>query len=75
VVEADGNTHTDPARDCNRDTWFLERGWSVLRFKDNEITDAIDEVLDIISMALENPQDTMDFLNENKPHRWCIGPH
>jgi very-short-patch-repair endonuclease len=72
VIEADGGSHTDPERDCARDAWFIERGWFVLRFSDDEITDTIDNVLDVIYMALDNPAFAVELLNEKKPHRWCL---
>ena len=48
IVETDGETHTDPARDARRDAWFAERGWTVLRFDDNEVVRNLDGVLDAI---------------------------
>ena len=75
VVEADGGSHHDPDRDCARDDWFLRHGWCVLRFTNDEIIGALDDVMDMIYSALESPYDVMELLNEGKPHRWCVGPH
>jgi very-short-patch-repair endonuclease len=75
VVEADGGSHDDPARDCVRDAWFLRHGWCVLRFTNDEIFDTLDGIVDMIYSALESPHDVMELLNEGKPHRWCVGPH
>ena len=71
VIEANGDTHTDPDRDCARDAWFLANGWFVLRFGDDEITDTLDDVVDTIYKALDDPRGVMDLLNDAKPHRRC----
>ena len=71
VIEADGGTHTDPDRDCARDSWLLAQGWTVLRFDDDEITDTLEGVIEMIYMALDDPQGAMGLLNDGKPHRRC----
>jgi very-short-patch-repair endonuclease len=71
VIEADGGTHTEPDRDCARDSWFLAQGWTVLRFGDDEITDQLDDVIEMIYMALDDPRAAMDLLNDGNPHRRC----
>jgi very-short-patch-repair endonuclease len=37
VVEVDGGQHADSAYDAARDAWMQERGWTVLRFWNNEV--------------------------------------
>lgn len=75
VIEADGESHTDPDRDCARDSWFLDHGWFVLRFTNEEIIESLYEVINSIDRALESPHEVMDNLNDGKPHRWCTSPH
>ena len=75
VIEADGESHTEPARDCARDAWFLRHGWFVLRFTNEEIIDSLDEIVDTIYEALDAPRDVMNRVNGGKPHRWCTAPH
>jgi len=65
VVECDGGTHTDPAKDRRRDRWFHEHGWFVLRFDDHDVLDHIEYVLDTIAQALEDPTKVPDPLNLN----------
>jgi very-short-patch-repair endonuclease len=72
VIEADGGSHTDPERDCARDAWFIEHGWFVLRFGDDEITDTLDDVIEMIYMALDDELGVTELLNDGKPHRWCL---
>ena len=65
TVEVDGDTHVDAARDARRDRWFLDHGWFVLRFWDDDVIDHIDEVLEIIHQALDDPESVCDPLNRN----------
>jgi len=49
VVEVDGGQHsTDKTRDNERDKWFEEQGYKVLRFWNNEVLTNIDSVLEVI---------------------------
>ncbi len=75
TIETDGATHIDPERDCARDAWFIRHGWFVLRFADDEITGTLDDVIEMIFAALQDPAETMKLLNDGKPHRWCAGKH
>ena len=52
VVETDGLTHTDTARDARRDAWFAARGWTVLRFSDEEVINDLEGVIDAIWAAV-----------------------
>jgi very-short-patch-repair endonuclease len=46
VIELDGQTHTDPARDAKRDTMLFERhGLKVLRFSNQHLGEDMDGVL------------------------------
>ncbi len=64
TVEVDGDTHIDIARDDERDRWFVEHGWQVLRFWDDDVIEATDQVVEIIKSAIEDPS---SFPN---PFRW-----
>ncbi len=55
IVEVDGDSHDDLARDARRDRWFLDRGWFVLRFWDDYILDQMDDALGLIELALRDP--------------------
>ncbi len=37
VVEVDGGQHADSIRDRARDQYFVERGWRLLRFWNNDV--------------------------------------
>jgi very-short-patch-repair endonuclease len=48
IVEADGGQHNESARDVQRDAWFEEQGFKVLRFWNDDIllrTEAVREVI------------------------------
>jgi very-short-patch-repair endonuclease len=52
VIELDGQTHTDPARDARRDaTLFATRGLRVLRFSNQHVGEDLDGVLRAILAA------------------------
>ena len=63
IVEVDGDSHTDPARDRRRDRWFLDHGWFVLRFWDTYVLEQTDDALDLIYLALHDRDDRPDPLN------------
>jgi 5-methyltetrahydrofolate--homocysteine methyltransferase len=55
IVEIDGPQHELPERaekDLERQRWFENEGYRVLRFKDNQARDGIDRVLKTIAAAL-----------------------
>jgi len=63
IVEVDGDSHDDPARDRTRDRWFHSDGWFVLRFDDNDVSEGLDETVDLIMQALEDPKTVTNPLN------------
>ncbi len=63
VVETDGDTHQDPERDRARDCWFLDHGWFVLRFDDNEVLNNLNETIELIIQALEDRDSVVNPLN------------
>ncbi|MCL1587195.1 MAG: DUF559 domain-containing protein [Actinomycetia bacterium] len=65
IVECDGASHTDPEKDAERDRWFHEHGWFVLRFDDFDVLDDLEWVLETIATALEDPSQVLDPLNLN----------
>ncbi|WP_321813616.1 MULTISPECIES: endonuclease domain-containing protein [unclassified Paraburkholderia] len=52
VIEADGGHHNARASDAARDAWFQHRGFTVLRFWNNEILQNVDGVLEVISATV-----------------------
>jgi very-short-patch-repair endonuclease len=52
VTEADGGQHADNGADLGRMAWLGHRGWTVLRFWNNDILSNIDGVQDTILRAL-----------------------
>ena len=48
VVEVDGGQHAESVNDKNRDRWFRENGFKVLRFWNNDVLDNAEGVLEVI---------------------------
>ena len=63
IVEVDGDSHSDSARDRRRDRWFDERGWFVLRLSGELVVTNMDRALDLIRLALHDPSKVHDPLN------------
>ena len=63
IVEVDGDSHDDPARDRVRDLWFQDHGWFVLRFDDHDIFEGLNEAVELIMNALEDPTAVVNPLN------------
>jgi len=59
IVEVDGDSHTDTARD----RWFEDHGWFVLRFWDDYVLEQTDDALDLIDLALHDREAVPDPLN------------
>jgi len=55
VVEADGGQHCDSAGDAARTAWFRNRGFRVIRFRNNEILGNLDGVVTAILLAIADP--------------------
>ena len=57
IVEADGGQHDEirAEHDAARTAWLKERGYTVLRFWNNEILGNIDGVVESIRLALREP--------------------
>jgi len=57
IMEVDGGQHaTKKEKDNKRDKWFKERGFTVLRFWNNEVLTNISGVLEVIRInCLNNP--------------------
>jgi very-short-patch-repair endonuclease len=50
VIEVDGRQHlTNKERDRERDNWFKEQGYKVLRFWNNEVLTNIAGVLEVLN--------------------------
>ena len=57
IVEADGGQHADNESDKERDAYFEERGYRVLRIWNADILKNIEGVLTIVSQAIEEQSD------------------
>jgi len=55
IVETDGDSHEDPRRDAQRDRYFAEHGWRIIRFDDSEVKQHLEEMLDHIWRELHGP--------------------
>ena len=52
IIECDGNQHLiQQEKDKNRDKWFTNQGYKVLRFWDNDVLKNTDEILEAIYQA------------------------
>src|SRR5215471_15223443 len=56
IIEVDGGQHAENESDMVRDRWLRDRGYSVLRFWNNDVIQNIDGVLEAIASAL--PRET-----------------
>jgi very-short-patch-repair endonuclease len=66
IIEVDGGQHALNERDRSREQWLVERGYSVLRFWNNEVLENIEGVLEAIKFALaETPP---------HPNRFAVRP-
>ncbi|SRR5258706_8987179 len=55
IIEIDGGQHNDDLKieaDKKRDTYFMKNGFTILRFWNNEITNNIDGVMQVILKKL-----------------------
>jgi len=48
IIEIDGGQHNDSMNDQERDIWLSEQGYKVKRFWNNEVTQNLDGVLEVI---------------------------
>ena len=65
IVEVDGDTHTDAqrVRDRQRDRWFQQHGWFVLRFWGDYVLKQTDDTIGQIDLALHDSLAVHDPLN------------
>ncbi len=52
IIEVDGDTHTDEARDAGRTAWLERQGYHVIRFTNADVMTNLDGVLHMIAVAL-----------------------
>jgi very-short-patch-repair endonuclease len=69
IVEADGGQHSDSNTDGHRTAWLESRGWRVIRFWNNEITNNAEGVIDAILRELsgEDPHPAAASLRPPSP--------
>jgi len=53
IVELDGSQHAESTYDDKRDAWLREQGFRVLRFWNEEVFEAVDDVLDTILAVMQ----------------------
>jgi very-short-patch-repair endonuclease len=54
IIEVDGGQHAESARDLERDTWFAENDFRVLRYWNNDVLQNLEGVLTALSTELDN---------------------
>ncbi|WP_404405051.1 endonuclease domain-containing protein [Pelagibacterium halotolerans] len=54
IIELDGSQHADNALDAERDRWLAVKGFAILRFWNNELTENAEGVADAIWSKLEH---------------------
>jgi len=52
IIEVDGSQHFDSTKDAERDTWFAQQGFKVLRFWNNDVLQNTEAVLSVILDAV-----------------------
>lgn len=52
AIEIDGGQHAESRRDASRDAYLRQRGWTILRFWNNDVLTNTDGVLATIADAL-----------------------
>ncbi len=62
IIEVDDSTH-DAVSDAARDGWFHRNGWFVLRVADFEVLESLDEVVELIQLAISDPSSIDDPLH------------
>ena len=55
VIEVDGGQHDGKSSDIERDRWFADQGFRVMRFWNNEVLNNTDAVIDRILEAAGDP--------------------
>jgi very-short-patch-repair endonuclease len=60
VVEVDGDSHEDVARDAKRDRYLESLGFFVLHIDNDEILGHSDETITLIQQALDDPESISD---------------
>jgi len=73
VIETDGDSHTIVMKDYLRDRWFIDNGWTVVRFSDDAVVRSTQYVIDLICAVLEDPARAVDELRFTYEHRWGFG--
>lgn len=48
IIEIDGGQHNEPGIDSVRDAWLSNQGYKTIRFWNNEVTQNLDGVLEVI---------------------------
>jgi very-short-patch-repair endonuclease len=77
VIEVDGGQHNETRKDKIRDQFLSDQGFRVLRFWNNEVLRSTDEVLEVISIAVQSlrqaPSPGSSLRSEPPSPRWGEG--
>jgi very-short-patch-repair endonuclease len=68
IIEVDGSQHLENKDDRDRDKWFENNGFKVLRFWNNDVMKNVDGVLEMIRRELPSPQSSPMKGEEEHPH-------
>ncbi len=72
IVELDGPQHLDPIgleHDKRRDAWLAARGFQIFRFRNQELDEDIQAVVDAIGRAIDELEGGADSPLPNPPRR------
>ena len=55
IVELDGSQHADNTYDVNRDAWFRQQGFTILRFWNPDVLTRFEDIVETILRAAVSP--------------------
>jgi very-short-patch-repair endonuclease len=67
VVEVDGGQHAESARDVERDDWFAQNGFRVVRFWNNDVLQNLEGVLTSLATELNTTPHPSSRLRSTPP--------
>ena len=67
VAEVDGSQHAKPGRDDTRDAWLAAQGFRVLRYRNDEVNENLEGVVESIALAARTPPPAPPHEGEGRP--------